>query len=390
MFAKRLIFTFLIYIFTQSICFSQQKNIEADAETHSLQLFNNANWEELLQYGKETIKNGTDFSLLRMRMGYAAFMMGNYSQSFKYYKAVYTAEPNNNTALYYCYLNNLYLNNTAATRFYASKLDEYTKNIEHLKPIKISEIGLEYSFKAPNITERGNAQYALLNINTQVGYKLELQQGFASYNQIINEPKFIYVTDNNKINISQKEYFAKLIYTPIAKLNIIGGFHYVYTPFNNFKYGNNIAFGGVKFATPYIHLQGLAHIANVTDIKYNQFDVAINTYPTGNLNLYTISKAMFGNNTVFKQVLGTKVMKNTWLEGNITLGEYETLIDNDGLYLVNDIDTKKFKAGASIYTFLHKKFLLSLNYNLEQKQKYQTTNNNFNQHSSTINLKWNL
>ncbi len=390
MFTKRLIYTSLINVFFISMSFSQQKISEADAETHSLQLFNNANWKELLQYGKETIKNGTDFSLLRMRTGYAAFMLSNYSQSLKNYEVVNQAEPNNNISLYYCYLNNLYLNNTAAMRYYASKLDEETKKAEKLKPVKISELGLEYSFKNPNITERGNAQYALLSINTQLGYKLEIQQGIALYNQIIDEPKLVYINNNKKIDISQKEYFAKLIYIPFAKLTIIGGFHYVYTPFNNYIFNNTIAFGGLKYATPYIHLQGLVHIANVTDTNYNQFDVAINTYPMGNMNIYTISKAMIGDTTIFTQVVGAKVMKNTWLESNVTIGKYETLIDNDGLYLVNDIDTKKFKVGASMYVLLNKKFLLSLNYNFEEKQKYQTTNNNFNQYSITINLKWKL
>ena len=390
MYTKKLILTILVFCFIQSICFSQQNTSEEDAEIHSLQLFNNADWKELLQYGKETIKNGTDFSLLRMQMGYAAFMMGKYSRSLKYYNSVYRAEPNNNTSLYYCYLNNLYLNNTAAMRFYAHKLDKETRIILRQKSIRFSEIGLEYSFKVPNTLTRGNAQYALLNLNTQLGYKLELQQGVAIYNQVINEPKFLDVTGNNKINISQKEYFAKLIYTPLAKINLIGGFHYVYTPFNNYEYNNTIAFGGVKYATLYIHLQGLMHIANVTHTSYRQFDIVVTSYPLGNLNLYTISKAMFSNNSVFTQVIGTKIMKNIYFEGNITLGEYETLIDNDGLYLVNDIDTKKFKAGASIYAFLNKNFLLSLNYNLEQKRKYQTINNNFNQHSTTINLKWKI
>ena len=129
MYTKKLILTILVFCFIQSICFSQQNTSEEDAEIHSLQLFNNADWKELLQYGKETIKNGTDFSLLRMQMGYAAFMMGKYSRSLKYYNSVYRAEPNNNTSLYYCYLNNLYLNNTAAMRFYAHKLDKETRII---------------------------------------------------------------------------------------------------------------------------------------------------------------------------------------------------------------------------------------------------------------------
>ena len=305
----------------------------------------------------------------------------------KNYQLVYSAEPNNNTALYYCYLNSLYMNNIAAARFYGSKLAAETKNSEGLKPMKISELGLEYSTKSTNTIDRKNAQYALFNINVQLGYKLELQQGIASYNQIISEPQFLYVTENDNIDISQKVYFAKLIYTPSSNFNIIGGFHYVYTPFNNFEYKNTALFGGLRYTSPFVHFQGMVHSANITESKYNQFDASVKTLPLGNLNLYTISKGMFGDDTAFSQVIGAKVVRNVWLEGNITLGEYKTLIDNDGLYLVNDIDTKKSKIGASVYLFLKNKFLLSVNYNFEQKQKYMTTNN-FNQNSTTINLKW--
>lgn len=387
MYSKRLILTFFICAFVQSICISQEKMDEETVEAHSLQLYFEGNWNDLLKYGKEAIDSGTDYSMVRMRMGYAAFMLGNYSQSLKNYQFVYLTEPNNNTALYYCYLNNLYLNNMAAARFYGSKLDEETRNVEGLKSVKIAELGLEYSTKSTNTIDRENAQYALFNINVQLGYNLELQQGIGTYNQIISEPQFLNVTNNDKIDISQKEYFAKLIYTPSSNINIIGGFHYVYTPFNNFEYNNTALFGGLSYTTPFVHFQGMLHSANITDVDYNQFDVSLKTFPLGNFNLYTISKGMFGDDAVFLQVIGAKVVRNVWLEGNITVGEYETLIDNDGLYLINDIDTKKSKIGASVYLFLKNKFLLSVNYNLEQKQKYLTTNN-FNQNSTTINLKW--
>lgn len=390
MFTKKLIF---IYVFSVVFCytiFAQNQNSYLDADLQSLQLYNQGKWTELIKFGNQTIESGTDFPLLRMRVGYAAFTLGNYSQSLKHYEVAYNEDFNNKTALYYCYLNNLYLNNTAAMRFYAGKLDEKGKNKENQKAVKISEIGLEYSYKSTDINERENAQFASLNIGVQLGYQLELKQGVAMYNQVINEPQFLSVNNNTNIDIKQKEYFAKLVFAPTARFNIIGGFHYVYTPFNDFKYNNTIVFGGLKYTSPYVHLQGLIHSANISKAQYNQYDVSLATYPLGNTNLYTISKGLFGDDSVFTQVIGAKIVKNLWLENNITFGKYNILIDNDGLYLINDIDTKKFKIGASIYTMISKKLLASLNYNFEEKQQYQTTNINFNQHSITANLKWKL
>jgi hypothetical protein len=384
---KNLVF-FLSFVFWAiNITFGQETDKILTAESYSLQLYNEGNWTALLEYGTETIKKGEGFSVLKMRTAYAAFMLKNYSKSLKYYEEVYKEDELNFSALYYCYLNNLYLNNTAATRFYGSKLSAEIKKYARLQPIKISEIGFEYSYKRPNVSSRGDAQYTLLSINTQLGYKLELQQGVAMFNQIINEPNFINVSNNTNIDIQQREYFAKIIYTPLSNFNAIGGFHYIYTPFNNFEYNNTVAFGGLKYTTPNIHFQTMTFFANITEKNYTQYDFSVSTYPLGNTNLYTISKVMFADNALFTQVVGGKIFKKTWIESNITLGEYVWLIDKDGLYLINDIDTKKFKLGASIYTMINNKLLISLNYNFEQKETYQT-NINFNQQSTTINLTW--
>ena len=88
------------------------------------------------------------------------------------------------------------------------------------------------------------------------------------------------------------------------------------------------------------------------------------------------------------QVAGFNVTKNTWLEGNVTLGNYNNLLDNDALYVYNDIDQKRLKVGGSIYALISKQILLTFNYTFDQKLKYHTANQNFNQHSITGGLTW--
>ncbi|MBI5856197.1 MAG: hypothetical protein HZB42_01000 [Sphingobacteriales bacterium] len=389
MYAKRIILLWMGCLFS-AIVFAQGKPNEQKAAINSLQLYNEKKWKELLEYGKTSIAEGTDFPLLRMRMGYAAFALGKYSESLKQYENVYDNDKQNYTALYYAYLNNLYLNNITAARFYAGKMPEETRESEKIIKYKLSAINMEYSYKAPDLVSRGNAQFGRLGLNVQLGYRLELQQVAGFYNQIISEPKLTAVTNNNNINIAQKEYYAKLIFAASGKLSLIGGLHYIYTPFNNFKYNNFAGFGGVKYATPYVHLQGLVHVASIGDSAYNQFDAAITAYPLGNMKLYTITRASYGKNFILTQVAGVEILKNTWLEGNITAGQYIVLLDNDALYLFNDIDTKKFKAGGSMYIFLAKKVILTVNYNFEKKQRYRTTSTYFYQHSTTGGLIWNF
>jgi hypothetical protein len=73
----------IIIIITCLFCFSivnaQGPASEIEADVKSLELYNNSQWKELLTYGKSAIAAGIDFPLLRMRTGYSAFMLGNYS-----------------------------------------------------------------------------------------------------------------------------------------------------------------------------------------------------------------------------------------------------------------------------------------------------------------------
>lgn len=389
MYAKRIMFLCLFCIF-YSIAEAQFASSTQAADEHSLQLYNEHKWKELLQSGKESISSGVDFPLLRMRTAYAAFMLGNYSESLKHYKSVYDKDKENALALYYVYLNNLYLNNLSAARFYAGKLSTEVKASEKLKAVKVSSAGIEYSYKSPDIIERGNAQYGRASVATQLGYRLELHQSVSFYNQVINEPKLTFVTNNTNINIKQREYYGKLTFAATGNVSVIAGGHYLYIPFNNYIYNNVIGFAGIKYAGPYVQLEGMVHLASIRDTSYNQFDAVVSTNPLGNLNFYTITRGAYSKDFTLTQVVGVKILKNIWLEGNATFGKYNTLIDNDALYVFDDIDIKKSKVGGTLYVLAAKKVRISLNFISENKTKYGTTSNNFHQYSTTGGILWNF
>lgn len=392
MYTKRLL-TWMIcsLFFLQS--HSQVQESVVDVDIHSLGLYNYAQWKELVVYGKDKINSGIDFPLLRMRIGYAALMLGNFSQSLQQYQKVLDAEPDNYFALYYIYLNNLYLNNVAAARFYAAKLPAATKVSEKISGFKMSAIETEYSYKSTDNDARKDAQYARLGVNVQLGYRLELQQSVALWNQTISEPLLTSLINNTNININQKEYYAKLIFAAGGKVSLFGGFHYMNTPFNNLKYNNLIYSAGINYAAPFVHFQATAHLATLSDKTFNQYDGTVTLYPFGNPSLYSISKGAYGDDFTFSQIVGYGITKKIWLEGLVTLGSYTNLIDKDGLYIYNDIDRKKFRGGGSIYTALSKHLLLSLNYTFDQKTQYKPASIlldeiNFNQHSINGGLSW--
>ncbi len=382
----------LLILFISSLLFvntrAQETETPAAVDLHSLSLYNSAQWESLMIYGREKISSGIDFPLLRMRTGYAAFMLGNYSQSLLQYEKVLDAEPDNSIALYYVYLDNLYLNNITAARYYATKLPAETQAEQKINKIKLSAIEAEFSYKMPSDTFRQNAQYFRFGLNVQLGYRLELQQSAAFFNQMINEPRLSPVIVNRqRVDIREKQYYSKLIFAATGKLSLIGGFHYVSTPFNNVVYNNTIVFGGIKYATPFVHLKAMANFGNISDSSFNQYDATVTVYPMGNTKLYSITRAAYSDDFTVSQVIGYGITKNIWLEGNITLGKFNNLLENDALYVFNDIDQKQFKAGGSVYALLSKKVLLSLNYTFEQKLRYKTQIT-FHQNSLNGGISW--
>ena len=62
---------------------------------------------------KKPWTQGQDFTLLRLRMGYAAFMQSDFSQAIIQYEQVLKNDSYNTTAHYYIWLCRTYLNQTA-------------------------------------------------------------------------------------------------------------------------------------------------------------------------------------------------------------------------------------------------------------------------------------
>jgi hypothetical protein len=374
---------FWLFIFKSN---GQQANETMEqVENRSLNLLNAAQWKELVKYGKENIAAGNDFTLLRMRVGYASFILGNYSQSLLQYKKVLKEEPDNNVALYYVYLNNLYLNNTSAAKYYAAKLPDETKVLEQIKATKISGVQAEFSSKMPDDTARRKAQYARVGLNLDLGYRFQLQQSLAYYTLLVNTP-----IGGNRVTyarLQQPEYYAKLVYAATGQLFMIGAYHFISDRFPDTTIYSHIFLGGVKYSHPYFSVQVDGSFGKFF-VNYAQYDGIISVYPLGNLNLYSISRISMGSQTNFTQVLGAKVRKGLWLEGNTTIGSADYLFDNDALYVKNDADPLLFRCGASAYTMLSKKCLLTLNYTFEQKQQYQNLNHYFYQHSINGGLTW--
>ena len=388
---RKLICIFFLLL-QEGIVSAQQGFTYEEVNNKSYELYQKASWKELMQYGKEAVTNGQDFLLLRLRMGYAAFNLNDFSQALKQYTKVNHFDKYNETAHYYSWLCLTYLNQSELAGAHVKYFSKDLQTKEKLHSIAFTSMGIESSYKVTDLTTRGNAFYARLDLQNRWNWNIYMDQGATMFNQAINERALFSVVNNRSIAINQKEYYNRLTINLSSRLQLKTAYHYIYTPFNNLIYQNHAGLAGLRYHGNYFNVQADVIVARVTDSIQQQYNLQLGLYPFGNLNLYSFSTAMFRNreNTSgfnFKQVIGVKLLKNIWLEGNATLGSFNNLFENDALYLYNAIDKNKIKAGALLYLAIGSKLIAQAGYTFEQREIYKTTNT-FNQHSITGGLSW--
>lgn len=368
---------------------SQAQPPVAQADAKSLELYNAENWKELIKYGKQQLASGIDFPLLRMRMGYAAYMTGNYSESLVQYAKVYKEDATNTTALYYLYLDNIYLNNRASARYYEGLLPQEKKDELGSTGFKLASLEVEYSGKFTGDTIRKPATYLRAGIGVQAGYKLELGVSGESYTQKILEPILRNLTVRPNINVNQKGFYGKASFAPTANIVLNGSYHFINTSFNGYINYTHIGTGTVSFIRPYAKFDAGISLGRASGKNFKQLDGTVTWYPFGNTKLYSISRAAYADSSLaFTQIAGIGLGKKAWFEGNITLGNYWNMLEKNGLYAYNDIDKKLFKAGGGVYLALSPKLMANVNYVFEQKQRYIFTNYLYYQHTINTSLSW--
>ena len=360
----------------------------------SYSLYTLSKWDELLSYGKKAIQHHQDFLYLRLRLGYAAIMKGNYSEAAMHYNKVIRQDEFNEIANYYLWVSYNALNQSEfASRFYP-KISNELKAKNQLKKTALTLAGIESSIKTTDVTTRNNAFYNKLSFNTRLGWNLNLQQSVVSYNQQIAEPKLKNVDNNTAININQVEYYAMIALSIKNNIEIKGAYHFIKTPFNNYTYHDNVNMLAVKYHGNYINLQASIITGTLIDSAIHQYNLQLDYFPQGNSDLYgistlTSSSVNASNRINFKQVLGIILANNLWFEGNATLGKFSNYLENDALYVYNSIDPNTLKCGANAYFFSGKHMKLQFGYTLEKRSlTLYNPEIIFHQHSINGGITW--
>ena len=374
----------LVLLFASKV--SAQENSYQQADSISNSQYLAGEWKQLIAFGNQNIASGTDFPALRLRMAYAFFITQNYAAALQQYDEILANDTYNQTARYYAYWCNRYLNRYQEANYHASFIDK-----KLLKDYKISSglifAGLENSLKFPETAIRNAASYNRAFLGNRFGWRLQAEESVAYYNQSDNIRAFRQQNNYQEFDHDQFEYYQKLSYSLNSKWTILGAYHFVHS-----SQANHASLLGLKFTNNKLEWQGSVNYSYLNNLKIFQYNAKLNWYPLGNLNFYTVSTAVlqsFSNNQhfVFNQLIGGKISENVWMEGFATFGRQDNYLEADALYVYNYIDVTRFKTGATVYLQLNQHVLLPLTYMFERKNNnYQ--NLNYNQHSITAALLW--
>ncbi|OOQ57179.1 tetratricopeptide repeat protein [Mucilaginibacter pedocola] len=378
----------LLFTIVLSACVARaQQDSYQQTDSTSYALYLSGNWQQLINYGERAVQSGVDFPLLRLRMGYAQFIRGNYTAALDEYREVLKHDSHNQTANYYAYLCNLYLNRYDAAGYHLGKVDDSTYAAKP-SAYRFISASTEHSIKYSKNPRRGNGNYTRFGISNTLGNRLVLDESVAWFGQNVYH-RFLGIQRNHPIK--QFEYYGKLNYAVANNLSVFGGYHYLNTQYSVGTYSNHIGLAGVKYTDGNSVLQADAHFGNISDTTFQQYNLQWSAYPTGNLNFYIISKASLlhqgGTKLVYSQTIGAKLIHNFWIEANSTIGELNNYLDADGLYVYNAIDIATFKAGGTGYYRLGEHVILYVNYTFEQRDDFYHIAS-YNQHSVTGGLTW--
>lgn len=368
---------------------------QVDSTSYALYL--NSDWKRLLSYGNSAIDNGIDFPYLRLRLGYASFITGNYKAAIKEYYAVLKNDSYNQTARYYAYLCHKYLNQNLQASFHAAYIDSGQLKKENILPYDWVDAGIETGLKVPRNDSRSKGIYTHLFLSNRLSWKVQLEQSIQFFGQSVNnstsdKDDIQEAYDKLKSADQQIEYYAKVSYAVAKNTVVLGAYHYLNTHFQTVAYNSNMGLAGLKYTSTYFDLQADINFGYLLNRYVEQYNAGLLFYPLGNLNLYTISRGTYlrqnnAGQVIYNQRVGFKLSKNLWSETSATFGNLDNYNEADGLYVYNLIDATKLKLGQTAFYQLNKLMQLQVNYTYEKKLDEQHSLT-YNQHSVTAGILW--
>jgi tetratricopeptide (TPR) repeat protein len=399
-------------------------------------------WPALVNAGRQSLKQGHDYAYLRMRLGIAYYMLGQYRLAAHHFEQALDFDSRNANAL--LLLQNSYrwggMESSAAnlTKRFPTKPHHYSKQ-NFLKEVSVFSgkafSGIATDIKDLDLMEPGQ-NYAEMNANGDIfyfnaGLKISPARHFVWYlgftglqlrkhqlilhrfadtisHQYILRQHQLYLSlpfvAGNNWEISPAAAIIAVNQNPVVLMydTLLGRLRLdtVQSRLNNYV----VSIKAYRHF-PRVGTGASLSYANLNDNKQVQAGFYFDLFPFGNQSLYTNSALYLVQESRdfrphFKQSLGFMVSPRLWLQMAYTAGEVKNMNFENGMIVYNSTATLKSRLSADVFVLLNQHLSLQVQYAWQKqydeyvesfdfdtfaKKTYEYSN-----HQLMLGLKWKL
>lgn len=398
---QRIIILSAILIFLSLKAFSQEVISFRYADSITYKLYEQKNWDELINTGKLAISDEHDYYYMRMRLGIAYYERHNYAQSAKHFSRALEFNADDQTALEYLFYS-YYL---SARYFQAWTVISGMNSSDRERIIKESRIKKNsvtiesYYLNAAtediispleqNFTNNeGGSQVVTKSFINNAIYLSHLtgknSSYYHSYTNLIKHNHLHYYDGNLSRDLGdqkvvQNQYYGRFNFFTRSGLIFSPSFHILTSayPLVAFSYtgmyptpitydgrSNGYAGGfGITKTGGYISFSGEAVYSKLNKIEQLQGTLSLIFYPAGNRNIYLGGdfSALYNPGSdspeirpVTGFIAGFAISSRVWFEFSGTSGNMKNFSESNGLVIYNGIDYPTAKYSGKIIVPFYK------------------------------------
>jgi len=380
---------------------AQNKLDYTSSDITTYRQFLNSSWDSLIITGNNHLKSGIDYQYLRLRLGIAYYEKQNYAMAIKHFTKALDFNPTDALAIEYLYFANLFISNDFEAKLWARCLSQSRLVELGIKSRFIEGYSSDITYNAvpskeipelSNSTASGTQQMPRNFINANISIKHFLSPRL----KIIHGYTFLYKNSEYYIKeaststkytsyILQNQYFITAIAYPFKGFQISAAYHqlWISVPIKTSSSGmwrknasassfsNTFDYSFSASALQSFRLFNIGYTytqSALNSYKQKQHTLLLGIYPLGNLNFYLQNRIILfnensaseKNSIIFGGTIGVKVANHLWAEANIITGTIKNLSDYGSYIIYNDVNTIKFKSGASLLFPLNSGKIISL------------------------------
>ncbi len=346
------------------------------------------NWDSLIIIGNLGLHNSIDYSYLRSRLGVAYFQKQNYVKAIEHFQKAIQLSGDDAFLieyLYYCYL-------STGRRSDANYLTKTYPDIfkDKVNPLFIDEVYIDAGItQSPDVLKKIPENADTLTQWTESGMTNRINYGGAGikcvagknlmitsyygYLNIENTKKIRIgsdsLTDNYKLY--QNQFYINFSRRIGNGALFIPAFHFLLVDFATVASSYDENLEKVMLSRKTISIQNMA-ISLAFDKKFSYFGINIfssfsnlnkstqkqagatfSAFPSGNLNLYSLSTITLHNeksvnNFVIEEKAGCKVFNYLWVDGFVSMGEMKNYVEQNAFVVFNMNEAINFRYGGSL------------------------------------------